>query len=66
MTLFTTVFMWLVTNVVDTGDIIVVIFPRWRAMCVSIMSSADHNYVKKTNAINTVNRVKSDTDGGLD
>ena len=38
LTLFT-VFMSLVTNVVNTDDIIAVIFPRWRAKTVAAMYS---------------------------
>ncbi len=42
-------------NVINTDDTIAVIFPRWKAQI-----------CEKSHAINAVNRVKSDTDGGFD
>ncbi len=68
-----TLFMSLVSNVVNTDNIIQDIFPRWRTQTEAknaifltlnrYIFSRHVSYVKKTDDINRANRVRSQTDG---
>ena len=61
------VFISSVFNVVNTGDIIQVIFQRWRTnICFNnVVSILNRAYVKKTDDINTFNKARSHTDGAV-